>query len=240
MAVERKDLFNDGSCYCDYYAGNRVELRVAGFKVVIYKPYVFKYYNSDRVYSKAIITMSTNSTVFMLPSDFDLLKKAVVTGINILNMEGFNLITQENVAYFDTKYLVEAKDNPFKDVKLPKNRTANLKYGDNDCGILITSQSGEKSLYIGKGRLKAGSYIRNRVGCEYIYMTVPRLFNWKTQIVVQDDTMEVDLGVTWFDIDTYRGKKKAFKLERCVPEGTVIHKLVIKEMHNTPKLFEIS
>lgn len=241
MGVGRKDLFGDGSVYCDYFPGSRVELRVAGFKIVVYKPYAYKYWNSTQVCKNALISMSTNSTVFLTLADFELFKKSVQAGINILNMEGYNLITNDNIKYINSNDFIDASQNPYKDVVTPRIRQNSVKYGNQDSGLLITTKNLNKFLFLGKAVVKHRNCIINRSNCYYTYVQLPNSYTSDSNSCsVYNNTLELSVGDIWYGVDTYSGKKIAIDKVSLVPDGVLINKAVFKDSNGTPSIFELN
>lgn len=237
MAVERKDLFGDGKVYCDYYPHKRVELRVAGFKIVVHKPYTVPYYN-NRVYKGPKIYMSTNGTVEMYPFEYDLMKKAVDAGIAILNGEGYNLITNES---FGDETLVNLDDIPNLDKRSGNAVKVNtIRYDNQNCGSIITMTNGKKSVYVGHGyiyRLSFGETRQlNRQKSYEIYLDFADSVSVS---MVTNGVLEVmNHGEYSIMPDTLVGKRKAIKIEDKIG-GRRIQELVVHNKNSKPDVFKI-
>ena len=185
-AVERKDLFGDGTVLCDYYPLKKVELRVEGFKIVIWKPYCAPAcygYGKDKYYKGPKLYMSTNGTVELNTDSFALFQKAVQAVISILNSERINLI---NVSDFCKTGIVSKSDIP-DDIKNAKfiDKTKYIKYDNNDIGSLITDIKGNKYIYLGKGLLYREDRLDNRKDCNEIYLSL----SGKESITVKDNIL---------------------------------------------------
>lgn len=215
MAIQRKVLFGDVEY--EYRPDKRVDLWVAGFKIVVYKPYRAPYCKTEtEVYVEPKIYMSTNSTIEMTLESFTNINRAVAMAIQILNKEVSNLIKPEMFNYGEEHVNInKCPFSPNKSRKSSDDVKHTINYG---AGCIITEASGRKSLYLGRGVLYEWSGDRNT--------------RWLTR--VRDNSFEIyvdfgevrdiyNIGTNRIKIDTkdgarcrvdnYMNKRKAISID---------------------------
>lgn len=217
--ANRLDVYKDGRVFCDYYPGKKAEIRAEGFKVVVYKPYTMdSVCDKDSVYIYPQITMSTNSTVSLSYDSLDILKKSVDYAINLLNLEGYNLIKVEEI---NKSGLIEASKNPYLS-KIPSTRTKTVRYDDvNDVGSIITAKNLSKYLYLGKGSLYESYgtsnvfHNCNRSKSDYIYYKLEgnEAFDYDSKTGL----LKIDGGqFCFFAMDTVVTKRTAIEVKPTI------------------------
>lgn len=232
MAVERKDMFGDGTVSMEYYPHKRVEMRVGGFKVVVAKPYGTRPVGcANRVYDKAVILMSANQTVVTDPRTLILINKAVNEAINMLNNENDGMVISKDFSINDCRE-VRAEDIPEEVIRIQKTPVSgqqtvnNIPYTEIYNNKVYQDRTGRKWVYIGKGNLyekgNTSGYSENRLGCPYVYLSYDELNRYKWSM--EGTTLHVSKCIQ-FIVDTYATKKKFIR-----EVGTLPNK--ITELHS--------
>lgn len=155
MAVERQDMFGDGTVSMEYYPHKRIELRVVGFKVVVSKPYGVNYYRNEATISSPLIQISTNATVDLNLQDLNLLNKAILRVIEILNNENDGLVIDKNFTI--NNKLVYKNDIPEEILNIhnsSKSKTLkSIPYKEIQQNCVYADDKGHKWMYLGEGWL---------------------------------------------------------------------------------------
>lgn len=225
MALIKQDLFKDRTVQYTYEPGKCVTLWVAGFKVVVYKPYTCQtYYKSDQVYKEPKIALSTNTTVQLGYNEFKLIDKAILAAIQILNKEGFGLIDINNWKGSNTK--VNMSDNPYKNMQVTK-KSATKTFKPLPGDIFLDNNS-NKWLCLGCGILYEDEFSQNRSDCYHIYMNIDSDYY---SIQRHKGLIEIVFhNKCSHRVDAYKTEKRGIKLLDRPSENYVIKNLRIREL----------
>jgi len=218
MAVVRKDMFNDGTVIMEYYPHKRIILRVAGFKVIVNKPYGTMVYGSkERTMISPSIQMSTNMTVTLSFDELKLIIKAVNKSIDILNNEKDGLIINKN---FTLGQEIWAKDLPKDIIDIHESKdaqptnTKSIPYKDIRNNVVYEDEKGRQWIYLGEGWLYEDGDLCNRCNgigqpySKYIYLRYDDLKGQKCQIYNRTLICE---RIECCMIDSYASKKRFIK-----------------------------
>lgn len=217
----QKDLFGDGKVTYDYIEGKSVTLRAVGFKIVVHKPYNKRVHiaDADKVYEKAVIDFSTNTTISIDMNGLVLINRAINEAVKILNSEGYHLIDAANWNGFGS--IVDLQQHPELKVTKPKTTVKTLKVS---AGDLFIDKNSNMFLYVGSGNLVTSlsdGRIWNRNGCRHIYVRIYK--ETMRNILVFSSTDTILVNTNWTAIDTYANLKRAVKILCSYGEHKNIH-----------------
>lgn len=216
MAVARQDMFNDGTVIMEYYPHKRIILRVAGFKVVVNKPYGTVIYcggSRTKTLVSPSIQMSTNMTVTLNLSDLNLVMKAINRAIDILNNEKDGLIIDKGFIIGDEIWLENSPEHVLniqnsKDAKPTELKSIPYKEIASNC--VYEDTKGHKWIYLGEGWIYNNGRRDNRCNgpgqpySKYIYIDFDELSKQEWEHI----NGTIVCKIANFVIDSYASKKR--------------------------------
>lgn len=223
----KQELFKDRSVQYTYEPGKCVTLWVSGFKIIVYKPYACKTsLKSDRVYKNPKIAMSTSMTVQLGYAEFQLINKAILEAVRILNKEGFGLINIKD--WKDSDGTAHISENPYKNTPVAPKRVA--KTFKPVPGDIFIDTNSNKFMCLGVGDVyERGSRI-NRVECNYIYLDMG---NQDYSANKQGGLMEVVFHNDYYwRVDTFKHEKRGTELVFRAADIYPITKLIVRRLSN--------
>ena len=212
MAIKREDMFGNGLVSMEYHPHKRIELRVAGFKIIVSKPYGADYrYFGHKTFKSPAIQISTNTTVTISFRELNLINSSILRAIDILNNENDGLIIDKN---FEVDWnLLDIDNIPDNIAKIHKSgdikNCKSIPYKEIKASRVYKDIKGKRWIYLGRGYIYRDGRLDNRVTggnipyCMYIYLDYDRLCKqqWK-QLGTCISCEDIDI------VDSYASKKR--------------------------------
>jgi hypothetical protein len=219
MSAIRQDLFGDGSVTAEYYPHKRMELRLDDLKVVVAKPYGMIYSGvlSGKTNVAPVIQLSSNNKVYLTLNSLQLLNRAILTAVQILNSENDGIIIEDN---FEKNYNYTSlnKNNLPANVQAAHKQsvsegTKSIPYKEIRQDRVYEDIRGHQWIYLGTGTLYSkdnrGVHRENRSGCNYVYIDMDEVNEcpWSLNSGIIVTTKTCPLAV-----DTFASKKRFVKV----------------------------